>query len=352
MSSIDIETLLREISEDSPCGENLEYDPRYIDLGNRIVGTPEDPFTHQPYQPPKWTDIRRDTLELLGQTRDLRLILFLIRALSQLEGVAGLEQGLTLLESALDQYWETIHPQLDPDDDNDPVFRVNLLQELCDFELSLRPISLIPLIESRAIGRFSGRDFLIALDRIPLPAGAGKPDLSSIKAVLRESDPQQLQVLSQSLVSCQQRIVNIENSVTEKVGVSQAPNLQSVRSLLRDISHGLAEVIDSAGLSLGDETEGEATADAEDDPAGSSAGKSAKPASGDGAIESRKDVIRTLEKLCRYYAEHEPSSPVPILLERARKLVDMNFIDLIKNLAPDGLGQIETIQGPGDEDED
>jgi type VI secretion system protein ImpA len=37
---------------------------------------------------------------------------------------------------------------------------------------------------------------------------------------------------------------------------------------------------------------------------------------------------------------------------RAKKLVPMGFIDIIKNMAPDGLSEIETIRGPEEDDDD
>ncbi len=52
-----------------------------------------------------------------------------------------------------------------------------------------------------------------------------------------------------------------------------------------------------------------------------------------------------LDKLCAYYAQHEPSSPVPLLLQRAARLVDKSFTELLQDLAPEGLGQLAQISG-------
>jgi len=64
------------------------------------------------------------------------------------------------------------------------------------------------------------------------------------------------------------------------------------------------------------------------------------------AINSRGDVIRAIDLICAYYAQHEPSSPVPILLERAKRLVAKDFMDILRDLAPDGVAQLEMIRGP------
>jgi type VI secretion system protein ImpA len=62
-------------------------------------------------------------------------------------------------------------------------------------------------------------------------------------------------------------------------------------------------------------------------------------------LATRADVIATLDRLCDYYARHEPSCPVPLLLHRARGLVDKSFVDLLKDLAPEGLAQLTSVVG-------
>jgi type VI secretion system protein ImpA len=62
-------------------------------------------------------------------------------------------------------------------------------------------------------------------------------------------------------------------------------------------------------------------------------------------IESREDVVKLLDRICAYYERNEPASPIPLLLQRARRLVTMNFMELIRELADKGVPQIEAITG-------
>jgi type VI secretion system protein ImpA len=55
--------------------------------------------------------------------------------------------------------------------------------------------------------------------------------------------------------------------------------------------------------------------------------------------------VRTLDRLCDYYARYEPSSPVPLLLKRARRLVDGSFIDILSDLTPSSLAEIKHLAG-------
>ena len=52
-----------------------------------------------------------------------------------------------------------------------------------------------------------------------------------------------------------------------------------------------------------------------------------------------------LDKICRYYAHYEPSSPVPLILKRAARLAAMDFMQIIADLTPDSAAQIRTITG-------
>ena len=64
-----------------------------------------------------------------------------------------------------------------------------------------------------------------------------------------------------------------------------------------------------------------------------------------GDITSRDEVVRLLERICAYYEKYEPSSPVPLLLARAKRLVSKNFIDVLRDIAPDAVAQAEAVRG-------
>ena len=65
-----------------------------------------------------------------------------------------------------------------------------------------------------------------------------------------------------------------------------------------------------------------------------------------GEIANRDDVLKSLERILTYYARHEPSSPLPVLLNRARSLVNADFATIVRNLIPDGMSQFENLRGP------
>jgi type VI secretion system protein ImpA len=87
------------------------------------------------------------------------------------------------------------------------------------------------------------------------------------------------------------------------------------------------------------------------------AGAAAPRQSGDGAatsqpglpdeLNSREQVLAALDKILSYYERREPASPIPLLLKRVRRLVPMDFLDLMEDLAPGAVKQLKEIGGIG-----
>jgi type VI secretion system protein ImpA len=134
MSVIDIDQLVQELSADEACGPDLEYDPEMMELNQEAAGKPEVQYgdTVTPAVPPEWKVVKKLSLSLFKRTRDLRVAIPLLRSLMALHGMEGAADGLQLIRRLLEERWDFVHPQLDPDDDMDPTMRVNALSALAD----------------------------------------------------------------------------------------------------------------------------------------------------------------------------------------------------------------------------
>lgn len=347
MSAIDVERLLEPISEDQPCGENLEYDAAYIEMEQLAQGKPEQQFgdTIIPAEEPDWREVRKRAVALLSRSKDLRVAALLVRALVHTDGLDGLSEGLALLKGLVERYWDGIYPLLDPDDDNDPTIRINAITTLCDAETMLREVREAPLAASRALGRVGLRDVDIAAGRLSAPAKADEPplDMAAVDAIFQDSDLEELQATAAAVRRCIEDAAGIERLLTEILGAANSPDLSALPGLLRAADRELGERLSRRGVGGGpapDETAPEAPAGAAASPGG---GAAPRPVSGE--ITSREDVVRMLDKICAFYQRNEPSSPVPLLLLRARRLVFMDFMDIIRDLAPSGVAEVELLRG-------
>jgi type VI secretion system protein ImpA len=60
-------------------------------------------------------------------------------------------------------------------------------------------------------------------------------------------------------------------------------------------------------------------------------------------VATRAEALHLLEVAARYFEQNEPSSPLPLMLNRARGLANKTFLEILQDLAPDGFGQAQMI---------
>jgi type VI secretion system protein ImpA len=64
-----------------------------------------------------------------------------------------------------------------------------------------------------------------------------------------------------------------------------------------------------------------------------------------GAVKSRQDAIRALDAVAAFFKRTEPSSPIPMFLERAKRLVSKDFLEVLADIAPDAVAQARAAGG-------
>lgn len=348
MGLINVDDLLAEITAEQPCGEDMEYDVAFTELEIAAQGKAEQEYgdTLVEAEEPDWAEVEEKALAVLQQSKDLRAAMHLTRSLLKTEGLVGLSQGLELFRGYVERYWDSVHPQLDPDDDNDPTMRVNVFRSLADEDTMLRAIRAAPLTDSRVVGRFSLRDIAIANGELPPPenAGEGPADMTIIEAAFQDTDPERLQALADAVRESMEHVTSIESTVTDAVEAGAGPDLSDLGKTLKKAHSALAERLGGDEEEAADEELEEGLAEA-----GPSAGAGAGAISG--AVKNPNDVIRMLDKILDYYARSEPSSPLPLLLQRAKRLVSKDFMTIMKDIAPDGVSQASTVGGISEDDD-
>jgi len=351
MSTIDIDAMLEPVADDQPCGPNLEYDPDFLALEQEALGKPEVQYgdTVTPAVPPDWKVVRRLAADLLTRSRDLRLVTYLTRASLALNGPSGLADGIQLIDRLLELRWDSVHPELDPDDALDPTLRINSLAVLADGATLLRELRDATLVRLPGLGPLTIKLIDIANGELAPAADQEKIAIGSIEQALADIDADELARATEALERALIAAVNVELTLVRQVGSSQALNLDALTRQLRKASDFLRRGQDGADAAPASD----ADAQTDDGAQGAQGTERAVRAGISGEITNRDDVVRMLDKLVQYYSRQEPSSPIPILLERAKRLVPMNFFEIMKDLAPDGIGQLTVIRGPdGSEQEE
>jgi type VI secretion system protein ImpA len=342
---MDLETILAPVSPDDTCGPDLEYDPSFAEIDRLVQGKAEQQIgtTIVPAEEPDWKIVQKKATEFLVRSKDLRVAAHLTKALLSTTGWPGFALGLGVLRGFVERYWEGVHPRLDPTDDNDPTMRVNVFSSFSDTAV-LGTVRSTPLVSSRALGRFSLKDIEVAAGDVPAPATATEaPSMATIEGAIGESDLAGLQETVSALRACLEALTGIEAAIAEHVDSSAAASFGKLPVLLRKaesfLGNRLAQrIADGAEASDGDAA------------GGASNGGAGGPARAfGGAINSREDVVKALDAICSYYAKHEPSSPIPMFMERSKKLVMMSFVDIVRELVPDALSRVDMLRGQASE---
>ncbi|SAL80395.1 ImpA-like protein [Caballeronia arvi] len=342
MNFADIAAWLTALAPDAPCGEDEEYSPEFRALEEAIAGKPDAQYggTVIAATPPDWTLARSLSITLLDRTRDLRVAVHYTRSGMVREGFAGLACGLALIEGLLDQHWSGVHPQLDASDGDDPTARVNALSALVDGAGIVGELRDVPFVAPRGQRGFALRDLEVLAGEAPLYEGDEMPTLAAIDAAFAQAGIDEGRAMCEALSAARASLANIERALTGRVGPSRALDFGPLARPLQRIAEFVAAHTGGRGSAM--ETS------SSEEGAGSGTAAHAAAATGPATprrIASARDVSDALDAICAYYAECEPSSPLPVLLQRARRLVGKSFIEIIEDVAPDGAHQFRHLGG-------
>ncbi|HVZ87482.1 MAG TPA: type VI secretion system protein TssA [Polyangia bacterium] len=334
-----LDTFLAPISGPDPCGPNMENDPAFVEFEISTRGKPERQMgkTIQPAEDPDWKALTRNATGLFAHTKDLRVCVHLARALLRTDGLTGLSQGLTLVSGIVQGYWDGVHPRLDPEDGNDPTMRISILAMLAAPDV-IAAIRTTPIVSSRRVGRFSFKE----IEALQAKANGGSSP--NVEAAIMDCELEPLQADAAAAAGALAAVKNLEAAVAQRVTDGSFTDVEPLRTLLQKVA-GFLEV--ALARRAPPVVAGPATAEGSPE-AGKEAGQEvpAMPSpSVPGEIRSREDVLQALSRISGYYQQHEPSSPVPLFIERCKRLVTMSFIDIVKDLVPDAVKQVEVLKG-------
>jgi type VI secretion system protein ImpA len=338
---IPIDTLLAPVRPDAPCGDDPALAGLLFELETAIQGKPETQFSAA--EEPDWKTLETRLVEALKSTKDLRVAALLTAAALRTTGLPGLAAGIKLIRGYIEQYWATVFPLLDASDNNDPTERVNAISSLSaplntdgDLYKIVAGLRKAPLLKAPRAGVFTLEHYLHVKGQVTWAPEAGQaPTQGLLDAAILELGPSAKEV-SVATVALLDDLAAIEAFFKREAGPTSFPSMEVLRRELK-------QVISWIGLP---EPEGGAA------PAGPAASEAptGRPAASEqgfsGVIRSREEVLKALQAIMDYYRAHEPSSPVPFLITRVKRIVPMNFMQLITELTPEAMDRIMSLTGP------
>ncbi|CAI8834395.1 MULTISPECIES: type VI secretion system protein TssA [Kosakonia] len=335
-----IESLLAPVSPEQPCGENLEYDADFQAMEQASLGKAEQQFgsTIIPAEPADWTRVEKLATGLLARTKDIRVMMALTHAWTRRRGLEGYADGLMLLGQALALYWDQLWPSLTDGGEFDPFYRINALAGLSDKSALTTTLRQAPLLRSNG-DELNVRDAQALLDGSKTEC-AGYPGgrVRLIDELTRGGQPG-----IEAIGQIEGRLQTIRTWLLEQLGESGVPEMEQ---LLKTV--GLIAGVSRASRSE-EQQISEPTASTDNAPQPVVAAPLAAHTDWRTAqVTTRADAQLMLEKVKQYFTQHEPSHPAPLMIDRVQRLIELDFMEIIRDLAPDGVNQLQNIFGRQD----
>ncbi|RMB35578.1 type VI secretion system protein ImpA [Sphingomonas sp. PP-F2F-G114-C0414] len=319
-----VEDLLEPVSADAPAGEDLSYDAerQRIEEAFEVASLAADVS-----EAVDW----RETIALIEaqsrRTKDVWLAVYLARAGTRTGSLEIVETGCAMLAGLFDRYWDSVHPTLDEYGIQGRKGPCESLTRIAEF---LGPLQRTVLLTHPRLGSYSGDDFArFARD------GDAAEGYGLFRAALNDTPLDVLETvlgrLDQIEASLRQAdaILTREAAAADETGTNFAPTFEVLSAIRRAVApHAGVEV--------------EAVADRMEEPASDI---EAPPSKGTavGRVDSREDVMRALDAISDYYQRREPSSPIPVALRRVRGWIGLDFMAIIKDIAPNSVADAGTV---------
>lgn len=337
----DGQVLLDPISVEQPCGQNLDDTPILVTLDAlRLFGqarSPEAPADPEDRErenekakaPLEWDRIRAEALDALSKSKDLRVLAYLGTALLRTDGLPQFAQVLSAASQWIETYWAQVYPLID----EDAIARRNALNCFADPMAVVDRIWRLPLVVSRQHGRFSLRDIDIAGGQASPGPTEARPDEHAIRQAFGEMPIDELSALDQSAAGAIAALNSIDSRMRGEGGPDVAPDFGPLSTQFAKLNRLCRE-------QLGLRSETKAGDELVDGGGGVGAAGSIS-----GPIKSRQDAIRALDAVADFFRRNEPSSPIPLFLDRAKRLVAKDFLEVLADIAPDALAVARSAGG-------
>jgi type VI secretion system protein ImpA len=324
--------LLNPIAGENPSGASLRYDPVYdqIKEARRQDDTgPQGEWLRER----KVADYRQvvdlASKALAEKSKDLQLAVWLTEAILYREKFPGMQQGLDLLRGLIEQFWDTLYPEIE-DGDLEPR---NLLLSWVGSDRFINAVRLTPITaggfglyhynESRRVG--SEEDAAQSDAKRDARAAAiaeGKPTVEDFDKDAASTSTVQYETWVAALDGCIAAIASLGSLCDEKFG-DDAPSFVPLRIAVEEVRHTTNQILQKRPGRQGAEPEPEPEPEQEhfeESPATEeSAPVAAAPRKRSTAglePEDLDDVTARLHAVAKFLRVQDASSPAPYLLLR------------------------------------
>jgi type VI secretion system protein ImpA len=217
--------------------------------------------------------------------------------------------------------------------------RLNALAPLTDEAMGLRDLYEAQVGIARGVGPIRVRDIAIAHNALTAVGGEATYSAAQVQGGLEAIQAEQPEAI-EAAVGLLALVDRLQALVVERTGRADVVDLDALRTIARVLHKACAAASGAHGRCRADAGAADGHANAQADGGGAS-----RPAAVRGEIQNRQDAVQMLDRVIRYLEQAEPGNPAPLLIERAKKLIGVSFLEIMANLAPNAMDTIETVTG-------
>ncbi|MGI8468507.1 MAG: type VI secretion system protein TssA [Pyrinomonadaceae bacterium] len=362
---IDLDALLRPVSEEKPAGENLQYSGLYDEIRaarRADLDVAQGQWQHEL----KTADYRRviDSAvpALETQTKDLQIAAWLGESLTRIYGFDGLRDSLKLARGLQENFWETCFPEIDEGDQEGRANAIEWMDKECALSIQTVPLTggeRLSYLAWEDSKRFDIPENLDALDsgdqeKFNQLKAQAEQERRTTGEMWRKAKNQTRRAFYEQLYftieECWTEFEFLNRTIEEKFDRNQAPAMTGLKKILEDIRPAVKRFLQEKR-----EQEPDAVEEAQDGAARAEGGESGAAANGGGvaaatgAIRSRQDALKRLSDVAEFFRRTEPHSPVSYLAQRAVKWGNMPLDNWLQEVIKDEavLGQLRETLGFG-----
>lgn len=339
---IDIQPLLQPISDDSPSGEDLSFSAEFDAI--QEARRSDDASLDQgewvtDLKTADWFGVSRTCGQLLStRSKDLRLAVWTAEAWTKMEGFGGLVAGFRLVAGLCENFWDTIHPEADADDQE---LRIGNLGWL--LVQSIQWIGAIPIINSTE-GTYGAVVLEAAARGHQTDGDADRhqyPDAAKVEAARSATPFEFYQRLAEQAPRARQALEELEATVDARLG-AHGPSFSATRDALADAAAMALRFASAAGVVVNEKAAPPSLSGDET----STADSPARPSNNDsGEINNRREALAQLQRVAEFFRRTEPHSPVAYLADKAARWGNMPLHVWLKSVLKDNpaLAQLEEL---------
>lgn len=348
-SVINFETLLAPVSEEKPSGEYLRYSGIYDEI-SEARRADKDVSQGEWQTEVKVADFRKvislAVPVLEKDTKDLQIAAWLSEALVNEHGFIGLRDSLKLMSGFQENFWETLHPEVDEGDMEGRANAIAWMELQASFALRKAKItgytgySFIDFEDSK---RFDIPDNIEALDSTEqarynelrtqaekenrVTANKWRAEMAQMRRAFYED-------LNFLIDECWAAFNEINRVIEEKFDRNQAPGLNNLKKSLDEVHTQIKKFLEDKRAEEPDEAEEAAESETAEGEGGAGI-KVAGAATASGAIQNRQDALKRLGDIATFFQKTEPHSPISYLVQRAVKWGNMPLETWLQDVIKD-----------------